>query len=258
MRHATDPDHVVAVATIISRQRDISRAALVGAFWGLGHTVTILVVGTCIILFNLVIPTRIGLSMELTVGIMLIILGLANIVSFLRAVPALSANSPDHDSRGHDLLHSHAHSHGDYMHTHHHTHDPEVHPQRPDATPVAVIDGALSRFRFYKHLRPLAVGVIHGLAGSAAVALLVLATIRNTHWAIIYLLVFGVGTIAGMMVITVSLASTLKVAAGRSQPIAAKLGMAAGLLSLVFGFFVVYQIGFVNGLFTARPMWTPK
>lgn len=256
MRHATDPDHVVAVATIVSRQRDISRAALVGAFWGLGHTVTILIVGTCIILFNIVIPTRIGLSMELAVGIMLIILGLANIVTFPRALPALSANSPEH-SDGHDLLLSHAHSHGDYVHTHGHTHEPEGPPHRPDATSVALLDGALSRFRFYQHLRPLAVGIVHGLAGSAAIALLVLATIRNTRWAIIYLLVFGVGTIAGMMVITVSLASTLK-AAARSQPIAAKLGMASGLLSLVFGCFVVYQIGFVNGLFTAHPIWTPK
>jgi high-affinity nickel-transport protein len=116
----------------------------------------------------------------------------------------------------------------------------------------------LSRFHFYQHLRPLAVGVIHGLAGSAAVALLVLATIRNPRWAVVYLLVFGIGTIAGMMVITMSLASTLKVAADRSHYIAGKLGMAAGLLSLTFGVFVVYQIGFVNGLFTAHPMWIPK
>jgi len=182
---------------------------------------------------------------------------LANILSFLRAVPVVSANSPDH-SHGHDLSHSHAHSHGDYVHVNRHTHNPEVHSHRPDATPVALLDGAFSRFRFYQHLRPLVVGIVHGLAGSAAVALLVLATIRNTRWAIIYLLVFGVGTIAGMMVITMSLASTLKVAAARSRHIAGKLGMVAGLLSLGFGFFVVYQIGFVNGLFTAHPVWTPK
>src|SRR5271156_6600847 len=87
MRHATDPDHVIAVTTIVSNQRNGLRAALIGAFWGLGHTVTIFAVGAGIILFNLVIPARIGLSMELSVGIMLIILGTVNVVSFLRSVP---------------------------------------------------------------------------------------------------------------------------------------------------------------------------
>ena len=75
MRHATDPDHVVAVTTIVSRERSTGNAALIGAFWGLGHTVTIFVVGTGIILFDIVIPARLGLSMELCVGLMLIALG---------------------------------------------------------------------------------------------------------------------------------------------------------------------------------------
>jgi high-affinity nickel-transport protein len=117
---------------------------------------------------------------------------------------------------------------------------------------VAFLDRMLAGSSVYQHLRPLAVGIVHGLAGSAAVALLVLTTIRNSHWAIAYLLVFGVGTIAGMMVITVSLASTLRFA-GRSQQVAQKLAMASGLLSLAFGLFVVYQIGFVSGLFSAHP-----
>ena len=87
MRHATDPDHVIAVTTIVSNQRNRMRAAMIGAFWGLGHTVTIFVVGAGIILFNLVIPVRIGLSMELSVAVMLIILGLANVSAFLRSMP---------------------------------------------------------------------------------------------------------------------------------------------------------------------------
>ena len=82
MRHATDPDHVIAVTTIVSNQRNRMRAAMIGAFWGLGHTVTIFVVGAGIILFNLVIPVRIGLSMELSVAVMLIILGLVNVSHF--------------------------------------------------------------------------------------------------------------------------------------------------------------------------------
>src|SRR5215469_2868908 len=87
MRHATDPDHVIAVTTIVSRERRIGKSAWIGAFWGIGHTLTILVVGTAIILFDLVIPPRIGLSMELAVGFMLILLGLVNIASFLRSMP---------------------------------------------------------------------------------------------------------------------------------------------------------------------------
>src|SRR5215470_3513111 len=108
MRHATDPDHVIAVTTIVSRQRSVARSALIGAFWGLGHTLTILLVGAAIILFNLVIPPRIGLSMELSVGLMLIVLGVMNVIGFLRSAPAGDAQA---------TTHSHAHSHGDYVHS---------------------------------------------------------------------------------------------------------------------------------------------
>src|SRR6185369_11281592 len=79
MRHATDPDHVIAVTTIVSRQQSIRHAGLIGIMWGIGHTVTILLVGTGIILFNLVIPPRVGLAMELAVGLMLILLGVLNL-----------------------------------------------------------------------------------------------------------------------------------------------------------------------------------
>ena len=79
MRHATDPDHVIAVSTIVSRERSLGRAGLIGAFWGLGHTITIVIVGAAIIVFNLVIPPRIGLTMEFAVGLMLILLGILNL-----------------------------------------------------------------------------------------------------------------------------------------------------------------------------------
>src|SRR5260370_11099638 len=90
MRHATDPDHVIAVTTIVSRQNKISRAAMTGIFWGVGHTLTIVVVGTAIILFGVVIPARIGLSMELSVAVMLIILGMMNVVAFVRSAPSVA------------------------------------------------------------------------------------------------------------------------------------------------------------------------
>jgi ABC-type nickel/cobalt efflux system permease component RcnA len=253
MRHATDPDHVIAVSTILTRQPLLSRAALVGVFWGLGHTLTIFVVGTAIILFDLTIPARVGLSMELSVGIMLIFLGVLNVVSFFRSLPEASVN-PYQDDTGH----SHHHSHGDYIHRHPHAHQPEVHPHAPERTPLVFVDRAFGPSGLYQQVRPLVVGIVHGLAGSAAIALLVLATIRDPRWAIAYLLVFGVGTIAGMMVITISLASALRVVGARSQNFSRRLAMASGLLSMAFGGLVIYQIAVVNGLFTSSPLWTPK
>src|ERR1051326_4943946 len=135
VRHATDPDHVIAVTTIVSRQKKVSRAALTGAFWGLGHTLTIFVVGTAIILFGVVIPARVGLSMELSVALMLIILGAMNVTAFVR-----SARSIAKVEGAGATSHTHHHSHGDYIHSHPHGHNPESHPHAPDTTPVARID----------------------------------------------------------------------------------------------------------------------
>src|ERR1700719_2344445 len=108
MRHATDPDHVIAVTTIVSNQRNSMRAALIGAFWGVGHTLTIFVVGAGIILFNLVISVRVGLSMELSVAVMLIILGLWDVTGFLRSLPSGSIAPSDQEPIGH----AHSHTHG--------------------------------------------------------------------------------------------------------------------------------------------------
>ncbi|HXM22029.1 MAG TPA: hypothetical protein VN948_12285 [Terriglobales bacterium] len=254
MRHATDPDHVIAVTTIVSNQRNSMRAALIGAFWGVGHTLTIFLVGAAIILFNLVIPVRVGLSMELSVAVMLIVLGLINVAGFLRSMPAGSI----HNDGGEKVIHSHPHGHGDYIHNHPHAHHPEAHPHRPDQTPLAWLDRAFGRIGPYQYLRPFVVGVVHGLAGSAAVALLVLTTIRNFHYAIVYLLVFGVGTIAGMMLITMSMASAFTLVGKGRQKFSHRLALASGLLSLGFGLLVAYQICFVNGLFTTHARWTPQ
>ena len=254
MRHATDPDHVIAVTTIVSNQRNKSRAALIGAFWGVGHTLTIFLVGVGIILFNLVIPVRVGLSMELSVAVMLIILGLVNVAGFMRAIPAETI--PDRD--GETVIHSHAHSHGGLIHYHPHTHQPESDPLSPEAAPVSWMDRIFGKTGVYQYLRPFVVGVVHGLAGSAAVALLVLTTIRNVHWAIAYLLIFGVGTIAGMMVITMGIASAFTMVGKGRQKFSRRLALASGVLSLAFGLFVAYEICFVNGLFTNHAQWIPR
>ncbi len=248
MRHATDPDHVIAVATIVARQRKAAAAGLIGAAWGLGHTLTILIVGGGIILFGWVIPGRVGLSLELAVGMMLIVLGLANLRDLFRLFrrpPAQTAKSAH--------VHSHAHSHGDYVHTHPHGHEPEAHPHEPGRTPVSWLDRHIGNVALYRLLRPMIVGVVHGLAGSAMVALLVLATIGDPTWSLFYLLFFGVGTIAGMMIVTAAIAMPFRYADHRLGLFARQLRVAAGLVSVAFGCFLAYRIGFVQGLFTGSP-----
>ena len=251
MRHATDPDHVIAVTTIVSRQRSIRQAALIGVLWGLGHTITILVVGSAIILFGIVIPARVGLTMELSVGLMLILLGILNLTGIIRGITeSLTPSQPGH--------HSHPHGHGDYVHIHPHGHGPGKHGHPEDATPVGWMDRVFGRMGLYQIVRPLAVGIVHGLAGSAAVALLVLTTIRVPSWAVVYLLVFGIGTVAGMMLITAAIAVPFTFSENRFAHLNRGLGLVSGLVSLAFGLFIVYQMGFVNGLFSHNPTWIPR
>lgn len=239
MRHATDADHVIAVSTIVTRERSLRYSALIGGIWGAGHTLTICAVGTAIILFKMVIPPRLGLSMEFCVALMLILLGLWNIIGF-----SSSVNNIVHHSHSH-------HPPDDRQNVTPHAHDEGAHQT------IALFDRLLGGLTFYQLSRPLLVGIVHGLAGSAAVALLVLTTLQNVRWAIAYLLIFGVGTIAGMMVITLALASAIRYSHTRSSWLGAKLAPVAGYLSLAFGLFVAYQIGIVDGLFRHTPRWIP-
>jgi high-affinity nickel-transport protein len=104
----------------------------------------------------------------------------------------------------------------------------------------------------------LVIGLVHGLAGSAAVALLVLSTIHNPAWATVYLLIFGIGTMIGMMCMTAAIAVPLAFAGDRFSKLSKYLGAASGMVSLCFGSFLVYQLGFLGGLFTSHPHWTPQ
>ena len=236
MRHSTDPDHVVAVSTIVSKQRSVRHAALIGSFWGLGHTLTIFVVGCLIILFGVVIPPRLGLSMEFSVALMLILLGLLNLTGVMQKItirltggsrteiPALRTGAPLREKTRTEML----------------------------------LDRSIGRFGLYQCMRPLIIGIVHGLAGSAAVALLVLSTIHNPLWATVYLLIFGAGTLVGMMCMTAAMAVPLAYAGNRFTQVSHYLGIASGLVSVCFGVFLVYQLGFVGGLFTSHPQWTPR
>src|ERR1700741_5148835 len=247
VRHATDPDHVIAVTTIVSRQQSIRHAGIIGVLWGLGHTITIVLVGTGIIVFNLTIPPRIGLAMELAVGLMLIFLGVLNLTGLTRWIT--ERFTPEHSA---GVIHAHVHRHGGEAHVHTHAHDPDAHLGLEER-PQGPVQQLLARVGLYQLLRPLAVGIVHGLAGSAAVALLVLTTIREPRWAVTYLLVFGLGTIAGMMVITTLMGVPIAYTGNRFANFSRGLGIASGLISVAFGLFITFQIGFVDGLFTSHP-----
>ena len=201
MRHATDPDHVVAVTTIVSQQRSLARAARTGILWGIGHSATILLVGGAIIALRLQvsgIPPRVGLALEFAVAVMLIVLGLWTL---------------GRGERG-------------------------------------VVDSTA---------RPLTVGFVHGLAGSAAVTTLPqVALIPSPVWAVGYLAVFGVGTIGGMLLVTASIAAPSLMMTRRFDGLNRTLRIASGVASIAFGMFLAHRIGFVDGLFTPAPSWTPQ
>jgi sulfite exporter TauE/SafE len=212
LQHATDADHVVAVASIVSRTGRFASGALVGAFWGLGHTVTIAAAGAAIVLFNVTVTPRAGLSLELVVAFMLMVLGVSRIVKLVR-------DRDESLSRGHDGS-------GFWL--------------------------VLRTLGPAQAARSTLTGLVHGLAGSAAVALLVLSTVRSPYAAVVYLLVFGLGTIAGMIVITALLSVPFAVRAPILFRFRRALALGTGLLSLAFGLYLAVHIGFVDGLLLGR------
>ncbi len=238
IRHSTDTDHVVAITTIVTRQRGLRGAALIGGLWGLGHTLTIFIVGCLIILFGVVIPPRVGLSMEFSVGLMLILLGFLNLTGWMHKIT-----------------------------THFQSRESTAAGAENATQELAIVSGtegvsSLNDGRRNRSasrwIRPLAIGLVHGLAGSAAVALLVLSTIHKPLWAIVYLIIFGAGTMLGMMCMTVAMSMPLMYAGDRLPALSRHLSTAAGVVSVCFGTFLVYQLGIVGGLFTSHPHWTPQ
>jgi hypothetical protein len=229
MRHATDADHVVAVTTIVARERSASAAMSIGALWGVGHTVTILVVGGAIILFGWVVPARLGLSMEMTVAAMLIVLGLANLSGAMGRIDEAARAAR---GAGAAMI---------------------LGTGTTAGAPARWIHRAMG-----PRARPLIVGVVHGLAGSAAVALLVLATLSEPRWALLYLAVFGLGTVLGMALLTAAMSIPIMSVTKRHGSADALVRRVTGLASLGFGLFLAYQIGVVDGLFTGAASWSPR
>ncbi len=258
MRHATDPDHVIAVTTILSRERRLAVAARIGVVWGLGHTITMLIVGAAIIIFKIAIPARLGLAMEFAVAVVLILLGVGAAASLIRkAATRMRGGSSKQAAL---VVHAHAHAHDGTVHLHPHVH---IGPHQ-DGDDSAHHDHRIpaDRLPSFAARRPLlrsfTVGLVHGLAGSAAIALLVLSAIPQPLWATLYLAIFCVGTVIGMGLITTAIATPFMVVSRRASWIHQGLVTGSGLLSFGFGLFLAYQIAIVDHLFRAAPIWIPQ
>ena len=262
MRHATDPDHVIAVTTILSREHRLAAATRIGVIWGLGHTITVLIVGAAIIVFKIAIPARLGLAMEFAVAVVLILLGVGAAASLVRkGANRMRGASPRSDEL---LVHAHAHTHDGATHVHPHVHigdHEDAHEDIDDTThrdhriPADVLPPFAARRPL---LRSFAVGLVHGLAGSAAIALLVLSAIPNPLWATLYLAIFCVGTVIGMGLITTAIATPFMVVSRQASWIRQGLVTGSGLLSFGFGLFLAYQIAIVDHLFSTAPIWIPQ
>jgi high-affinity nickel-transport protein len=224
LQHATDADHLVAVGTIMTGERRFADGALVGLAWGLGHAVTLTVAGAIVVALNARLPSQFAAAIELGVAAMIVALGALRLRDALRGFGGASPGHllADHDHDGGEAFHSHSHGHAGLVHAH-----PHVHPSRPLLT---ALKGARARVV----ARAGALGLVHGLAGTAAVSLLVLSTVRSTLGAVVYLVVFAMGTTLGMMILTAVLAWPIAMALRFRQAHRA-LAIVAGVGAIAFG-----------------------
>ncbi|GLX66523.1 HupE/UreJ family protein [Paenibacillus glycanilyticus] len=194
IKHSIEPDHIIAVSTMVSNQKKLWRSTLTGIFWGIGHTSTLFIVGMVLVLLKGELPEVWAMSLEFLVGIMLVYLGFKNFVSVKSA----------------------------YRHSHQHA--------KSSLLKVTVI------------------GFIHGLAGSAAMVILTLSTVESVWECAIYILVFGVGTITGMLIFTTILGIPFVYSQG-SIKLNRGLMQTAGTVSFLFGLYYMYNLGITEGLF---------
>jgi ABC-type nickel/cobalt efflux system permease component RcnA len=227
VKHATEVDHVAAVSAIVSEQGSLRRALRIGGLWGAGHTVSILLAGLAVLGLHLAIPGPLARILEMAVAVMIIALGGRALALALR---------------GNADAHVHRHAHGGREHAHLHFHDAD-HRHAPGVPHPAAHEGHAARIG----LRPLLVGMVHGLAGSAALTLLVLAHIGSAPLGLLYLLVFGIGSTGGMAIMSAAIG--IPFAATKFRPALQRgIRLAAGALSLGFGLFHAWsQLGGAGG-----------
>lgn len=230
LKHATEVDHVVAVSTIVSEHRNVLRSALVGGLWGAGHTASLIIVGMLVLVFRVTIPMPVANWLEFGVALMIITLGVLAVVRVLRKRPDLHLHRHEHDGQSH--VHIHFHDHGS-------EHAPAPAPQSSEIDRPSH-SHAISQVGF----KPMLVGAMHGLAGSAALTLLVLTQIQSIWLGLLYLAVFGLGSTVGMLLMSGLIGLPFALSGKRLTSINYGLQTAAGCLSVAFGLWYAYETAF--------------
>ncbi len=224
LKHATEVDHVVAVSTIVSQHRSVFRSALVGGLWGIGHTSSLILVGAIVLAMRVAIPDWVSNWLEFGVALMIIGLGCAALLRALRR----RAN-----------VHIHEHNHDNVSHVHIHFHEKEsAHSEK-----VRTHSHEISRVGF----KPLFVGAMHGLAGSAALTLLVLTQIKSVALGLLYLAVFGIGSIVGMLLMSGLIGLPFALSSRKLTGLNFGLQTVAAVLSVAFGLWYAYETGMSSG-----------
>lgn len=223
LRHALDADHLAAVSTFASEEKSLLRSSMIGVSWGMGHTAALLAFGMAVAAFRLALTPRLAQVLEFAVGCMLMALGL-NVFFKLWRKSSLHAHTHAHDGVEHKHLHVHV---AEPRHEHQHQHQHRA---------------------FRLGGRPFMVGVVHGLAGTAALMMLVVGTLPSLVLAGAYILVFGAGSIGGMVVMSVLISVPLALAARQLRLIERGIRIAAGLFSLGFGGYLTWEVGLIQAL----------
>ncbi|HEX9543914.1 MAG TPA: hypothetical protein VF955_01945 [Pyrinomonadaceae bacterium] len=230
LKHATEVDHVVAVSTIVSEHRNVLRSALVGGLWGAGHTASLVIVGVLVLVFRVAIPVPVANWLEFGVALMIIVLGVLAVARVLRKRPDVHLHRHRHDGQSHVHIHFHEqgteHAPGTAHQLSETKHPPHSH--------------AISQVG----LKPMLVGAMHGLAGSAALTLLVVTQIQSIWLGLVYLAVFGVGSSVGMLLMSGLIGLPFALSGRRLTSINYGLQTAAGCLSVAFGLWYAYATAF--------------
>jgi ABC-type nickel/cobalt efflux system permease component RcnA len=201
IKHAIEPDHIIAVSTIASESKNLKRSVYAGVFWGIGHTATLFIVGMFLIVAKNTITDTVALTLEFIVGIMLVSLGLNSLLVFMK-----------------------------HRHHHQHTHDSSTHEGKSRT-----------------HFKSFFIGLIHGLAGSAAMVLLTMSTVSTTWQGALYILIFGCGTVIGMLSFSTVIGIPFVLTSGKQ--LNKYLNNLAGIVSILFGIYYMYNLGVNEGLF---------
>jgi MFS family permease len=221
LRHSMEADHIAAVSTIMAtseRHKKLRRAPLLGALWGLGHTASLFAAGLVVLLLAVSIPQKVSNTLEFGVGVMLVFLGATtltgfNIGKFVCGIFSRHTHVHRHVHEDIGVVHSHEHDHHDHKHGH----------------------------------KSLTIGMVHGMAGSGALMILVLSTISSVPLGLAYIAIFGAGSIASMTAMSTLIG--LPFARARRYGLSLALRYVAAVITLAIGAGLIYELGIVKQVF---------